>query len=353
MLSLKEPKMTKVSDIVKMIKSLSDDDKAELKSLLLSPDTNTTSNLECLATDIRYAGGRVCPHCGSIHVVRNGHQPSGSQRYICCDCGKSFSVTSNTIVSGTKKDMSIWEKYIDCMMHGLSIREAAEICGIHRNTAFYWRHKILDALQDMANSVVLDGIVEADETFFPVSYKGNHSKDANFTMPRAAHKRGGETRVRGLSREQVCVPCAVNRSGMAIAAPTNLGRVSSKDIKSLLGSRIDNRATLVTDKMNSYIRFAKNEGIRLIQVKSGRSKRGIYNVQRVNSYHSTLSRFMRRFNGVSTKYLNNYLVWNNFVNYAPETDSEKKNILIRFILTTPKTVLCRGISDRNPLPMSA
>lgn len=344
--------MATVSDIIKMIATLSDKEKDELK-LALTNGANITMSLNTLATENRFANGRVCPLCGSVHVVRNGHQADGTQRYMCRDCKKSFTATTNSVVAGTRKDMSVWERYICCMMLGLSIRKSANACGIHRNTAFYWRHKVLDALQDMANSVVLDGIVEADEAFFPVSYKGNHSKDANFAMPRAAHKRGGETRVRGLSREQVCVPCAVNRSGMAIAAPTNLGRVSSKDIKSLLGSRIDNRATLVTDKMNSYIRFAKDEGISLIQVKSGRSKRGIYNVQRVNSYHSTLSRFMRRFNGVSTKYLNNYLVWNNFVNYAPETDSEKKNILIRFILTTPKTVLCRGISDRNPLPMSA
>ena len=38
----------------------------------------------------------------------------------------------------------------------------------------------------------------------------------------------------------------------------------------------------------------------------------------INSYHSQLKRFMRGFNGVSTKYLNNYLVWNNLVNYAKE-----------------------------------
>ena len=36
----------------------------------------------------------------------------------------------------------------------------------HRNTAFLWRHKILDALQNMADDVTLDGIIEADETFF-------------------------------------------------------------------------------------------------------------------------------------------------------------------------------------------
>lgn len=89
------------------------------------------------------------------------------------DCGKSFVATTNSAVSGTRKDFFVWEKYVVCMLNGLSVRKTAEICGIHRNTAFVWRHKILDALQNMADSVVLDGIVEADETFFALSYKGN------------------------------------------------------------------------------------------------------------------------------------------------------------------------------------
>ena len=48
--------------------------------------------------------------------------------------------------------------------------------------------------------------------------------------------------------------------------------------------------------------------IDLVQLKTGKAKKGIYNIQHINSYHSQLKRFMRGFNGVSTKYLNNYLV---------------------------------------------
>jgi len=38
-------------------------------------------------------------------------------------CGKYFVIATNSIVSGTRKDLSVWEKYIDCMMNGLSIRK--------------------------------------------------------------------------------------------------------------------------------------------------------------------------------------------------------------------------------------
>ena len=145
-------------------------------------------------------------------IVKMAHSDN-----VCKDCGKSFVIATNSIVSGTRKDLSVWEQYIDCMMNGLSIRKTAVACGIHRNTAFLWRHKILDALQNMADDVTLDGIIEADETFFAISYKGNHSKSKTFAMPRKAHKRGHSTHIRGLSQEKVCVPCAL--IGMACLSP--------------------------------------------------------------------------------------------------------------------------------------
>lgn len=165
------------------------------------------------------------------------------------------------------------------MLNGFSVRKTADVCGIHRNTAFAWRHKILDALPNMADEVTFDGIVEADETFFAISYKGNHKNSKNFTMPRGPHKRGYSTHVRGLSSEKVCVPCAVNGKGMSIAKASNTGRVSTQDLHRLYDGRIDPPATLVTDKMNSYVRFSNANGIELVQLKTGKSKKGIWYLQ--------------------------------------------------------------------------
>lgn len=342
--------MSAVGNILSMIKSLSAAEKRELKMMLLENASATMSDMESFMTDERFAGGMVCPHCGCLHVVRNGHQESnGKQRYLCRDCGKSFDITSNSIVSGTHKGLDVWERYIACMMQGLSLRKTAEICEIHRNTAFNWRHKILDALQDIEDDVVLNGIVEADETFFAISYKGNHSNGGSFTMPRKPHKRGKEIHTRGLSKEQVCVACAVNRSGKSVSKVSNLGRISTKNVDGVLGDRIDENSTLVTDEMNAYVKFALNRGINLVQVKGGKSKKGIYNVQRVNSYHSSLSKFMRGFNGVATKYLNGYLAWHNFMKYSKHTDAERKQLLLRRVLTLPKKVVCKEISNRDAL----
>lgn len=342
--------MPTIKDALDIINKLTETERESLETMLLSDAFTKTDNLENFLTNERFANGRICPWCGKTHVVRIGHRKDGTQRYICHDCGKSFVITSNSIVFGTQKDLSVWKNYVACMMNGLSLRKAAEVCGIHRNTAFAWRHKILDAVQNMADRVTLEGIIEADETFMPVSYKGNHSKSKNFRIPRNTHKRGNCIHTRGISFEQVCIPCAVNRNGMSVAKATNTGRVSTDDLHRAFDGKLKEGSTFVTDKMNAYVRFANKNNMPLVQLKEHKTKNGIYHIQHINNYHSRLKGFMSKFNGVSTKYLDNYLVWNNFLNYAKETDAEKTNILLNFALATQKEAKCRNLHNRPPLP---
>ena len=118
-------------------------------------------------------------------------------------------------------------------MNGDSVRKSAEICNIDPTTSFKWRHKILDALQNMADSVELSGIVEADETFFRVSYKDNRNMSGE-EIPRESRHRGGCSK-RRLSDEQACVPCAVTRDGLSIAKATNSGKASTQEHKARYG----------------------------------------------------------------------------------------------------------------------
>lgn len=53
---------------------------------------------------------------------------------------------------------------------------------------------------------------------------------------------------------------------------------------------------------------------------------------------------MIRFHGVATKYLNNYLIWHNFLNYAKESYAEKTTILADFVFTTNKKKSKQGNS---------
>ncbi len=65
-----------------------------------------------------------------------------------------------------------WLDYSECIKDGLTVRQAAKKCQIHRNTAFRWRHRFIkNTVSIKANSLV--GIIEADETYFLRSNKGS------------------------------------------------------------------------------------------------------------------------------------------------------------------------------------
>lgn len=253
-----------------------------------------------------------CPHCQGINVVKNGHK-GNIQRFKCKDCGKTFTFSNNTILFSTKKDLETWKKYCECFLDKKSLRRCAEICDISLETAFRWRHKILDALQNMQSNITLKGVIESDETFFALSFKG--TKKENFSIPRETHNRGHSVSTRGLSKEMVCVPCIVNHEGMFEGRISNLGKPKVQDLEKVINNRIEQGSIFVTDSLRGYQKVAVSNDLVHVRIPRGRYKSGSFNINTVNSYHSELKRMVNgNFKGVATKYLNNYIVYNNFVN---------------------------------------
>lgn len=331
-----------------LIRQLSGTERAKLQHMLNDAQGNI-SDLEAYLTQQRFADGRVCPICGGAHVLRNGRRKSGAQKYICKDCGKNFSISKNTVFSGTRKGLSVWMEYLNCMAEGLSLDKSAERCGITHSTAFAWRHKILDAISKDAQGDSLAGIVEADETFLPVSYKGDPRAESK---ERPSRKRGGEIHLRGLSDEFVCIPCAIDRRGNALSKVAKLGKCSTEAVEVVLGGRIAREATLCTDGETAYRRFSRAHGNTLVQIKGGRGTvKGIYHIQHLNAYHAALKDFLRRFKGVSTKYLNNYLTWNNTAMHKGSSLTERVSVLLERIMAVLFEETCRMLPNRPPLPI--
>ena len=286
----------------------------------------------------RFSRGKVCPHCEHDKVSRNG-KSNNKQRYICKSCGKTFNDFTQSPSYNSKKDTGKWILYTKCMINGYSIRKCAEIVEISVPTSFFWRHKIIDAIRTFMGIGSVGGVVEVDETFFRESFKGNHRKSTSFTMPRKPRKRGskgsqnskGSKRKRGISNEQVCVLCAMDRVGNIMTELLCKGRMKHADIERFFKDRIDGDSIFCTDSHKSYIKFAQNTGVELKQIKRGRHKEGVYHIQHINSYHSKLKKWMDRFNGVATKYLSNYMYWFKWLQYFDtEKDTIKsKNLMVQ------------------------
>ena len=340
--------------ILTAYRELSFNDRAAFYSTVSNDVSVTNKYLQSFLIETRINNDQGCIYCGSTHVVKNGTRKDGTQRFLCRDCKKSFLPTSKSVTSRTRKRLSVWTTYLKCMIEKKTLRETSEECQISMATAFLWRHKILDGLHEMAENVYLDGVVEADETFFNVSYKGNHK---HFTLPRKPHKRGNSVHTKGLSSEKVCVPCAVSDAGISYAKPAKLGKVSSESISKTFDGIISPHATLCTDNEKAYICFAAENKNRLIQMDTDSrvtSQAGeAYGIQRINAYHSKLKGFLQRFRGISTKYLENYLIWNDLLTNNKRNKEEMLSLLLSQILTVPMEIRSQDIHKRPPLPTLA
>ena len=339
-----------IAKLIKEFKSLSI---SERERFIAYVTVNSTPSDFKAVINTKLAEGIVCPHCSAKGkgVRKSGYQENGPPRFFCSHCNKRFSVTTNGVLYYFKKDFSVWKEFISSFLHGFSVRKSAEICGINKNTAFLWRHKICDSLVSIMDKVSMSGIVEADETYFRVSYKGNRKVFKSGEAGRSRRKRGTsllyKNRKRGLSREQVCVPCAINRSGLSVSKIGGLGKASYNGINSVIGSHIATGSILCADGATAYDTLAQKNGLDRASV----NPFGLYNIQRMNSYHSRLKSFINRFNGVSTKHLNGYLVYNNFANYAKETYTEKIRILTTHICVARCFTKRTTVSDRPAIPV--
>lgn len=269
--------------------------------------------------ETRFSDGLACLHCGSVSVKKNGKYRA-RQRYLCKDCGKTFNDMTNTPLSGSRYPHK-WLKYFEMMVEGYTLPKISETLEIHISTAFYWRHKILNAVRSLGNQT-LKGIVESDETFFLESDKGKKS-----ITHRKARKRGGVATKRGISKEQICVLVAQDRNGQVISQMAGKGRIKSTDIDKVLGSFIDTSALLCSDTATNYKKFAKDKGLQheMVNMRKGiYVKKSIFHIQHVNAYHKRLKQFMERFQGVATKYLDNYLYWFRYLEQSKKVSHNER-----------------------------
>ncbi len=242
-----------------------------------------------------------CPDCGSYNIGKWG-KAHGLRRYRCRECKRTFNALTGTPLARLRLKEK-WDKFSACLKESLSVRASADECGVHRNTAFRWRHRFLTWINENKPQS-LNGIVEADETFFLESKKGSRR------LSRPARRRGGKASKRGRSSEQICVLVARDRNGQTTDHVLSTFNADVVDKK--LGPVIGSDAMLCTDGLNVYSAFAKRKGLLHETVKTSHGERvraKTIHLQNVNGYHSRLKGWMARFNGVSTRWLSNYLGW--------------------------------------------
>lgn len=284
----------------------------------LTQSLTTTLDTDILSLIESNCDQPTCCYCGSNHITKWG-KSGGLQRYRCHEsaCHKTFNALTKTPLAKLRNKEK-WLDYILCMTDGLPLRKCATRLDIDLTTAFRWRHRFLMLpTQNQAREV--SGIIEADETFFVESHKGNHKIEH-----RPARKRGGQGDKR-CKEDKVQVMIVRDREGHI--CDFVLDELSRDEVHKHLKPIINQDSILCSDGASWYKTFAEKEGIphhRLITLDHNRVIGKEFHIQNVNGYISRLKTWMKRFNGVGTAYLKNYLGWRRLFESKdlPETQTD-------------------------------
>ena len=276
-------------------------DAHELRLVSLKTAQQLSEQSIHLAMEKRLKKLTQCVHCRSTDIVRWG-QSHKLQRFRCKSCHKTFNELTKTPFARMRK-RHLLGAYAKSMCQGEPLRKAATSCKIALSTSFKWRHKLLQ-MPEQHKARLLAGIVEVDETFFRESFKGKRT-----IAHRKARKHG--KRIKGEKDPLVPVLIALDRAGKE--ADFVLKNKSKTQIHQSLEKRIKKGSVLCTDGYQAYASFAKKEAICHKKIISSTPARRLddsaFHIQTVNNYTQRLKGWMRKFNGVGTAYLKNYLAW--------------------------------------------
>ena len=204
---------------------------------------------------------RKCPRCGDTHIILNGKRKD-VQNYLCKKCHKNFNEFTGTTIAYIKKK-GLLKPFIRSMLSGDSLYLCSQTYHIAIQTAFDWRHKIIAAMK----------------VYTPKQYSG-------ITEMIVIQKR--------FSRKgQGAKSCKIGQKGK-ITNPVSNKKAESKE----KGETQPLSLIAISGRTSRF-------EIKIVQQGAmGRNK--YYHTENVENRYIKMNRFLERFHGVSSSYLQNF-----------------------------------------------
>ncbi len=192
---------------------------------------------------LRWRGTPVCPFCGCVEVRRKQESGEGRVgRFHCSACKASFKATHGTVFHGTKIPLQKWFMAIALILNakkGLSSYQLQRDLDLNQKTAWYILTRIRAEMANKTSPIVLQGIIEADET-----YIGGKPRKENKKADREPAPRG-----RGTSKTAVIG--AVERGGQVVAEVAK--GLTGRHILEFIKRAVKVEASeLMTDEYHAY-----------------------------------------------------------------------------------------------------
>ena len=242
----------------------------------VTPDTTNYENIESHV--------QRCPHCGSVHFVKNGFNPKHRQKYRCKDCRSVFMATTGTMFTHSRTSFNTWSTFIAGELNGLTLEQQTVATELSIVTCFNMRHKLYKAISKVQENVVLSGDAELDPSYTSINLEGT-------------------------SHHKICIVAAIDEHDNMLFKIGGLGRKSFQ-ILNQYRKHFSDSTKIISDDSHSIQTFVSKNGFRSDVIPSGAyvSPNG-NTVSSVNELHAEAKNLIRQKHGVSTRHLQGYLDW--------------------------------------------
>ncbi|MDY4230789.1 MAG: hypothetical protein SOX74_01720 [Candidatus Faecousia sp.] len=373
---------TKKQRAIELLQQLNQEDLKEvLDAFDVGSPNNSYENVEKLLR-------KECPNCHSTNHTKKGKNKLGLTRYRCKDCGRTYSILTDTPLENTQYDWNVWVTVLEKMLTNQSIKETRK---------YLVKNKLVDDIDiltvsamcnKLRNSFIymplptLSGNVQCDEKHFHESQKGVKDPidvlDDTGKTRREARERTKSSKYGSMGPEFATICCAVDSSGHSVAKVVSMGRMELEDFEDNIAIHFGDVAFLCTDMNPIYTQYAsihklsqyvQNSEIHklIAQCDTAKKKQAAYEqnkldyivgagimsydkmckfrndnkltINAVNGYHSGLERYINYIaRGVSTKHLQAWVSFYNYRNnfrvdhgYSPSVYEDAEVILIELL----------------------
>jgi transposase-like protein len=242
--------------------------------------------------NVRWNGKPYCPYCASVRVTK----ALKGKRYHCNACNTSFSVTVRTIFHKTKIDFQKWFLAVSLVLNarkGISARQLARDIEVNKNTAWLMLMRIRKAMREQGN--LLEGIVEADETYIGGKNRNKHNDKKT---------KGGQGRS---TKDKTPVFGVLSRGGEVRAQKVH--NVSARTLQALINANVKKGAHMMTDEWGAYTGL-ENKKYKHSKVNHGRGQYvvGVAHTNTIESFWSLLKRgIIGQYHHVTARHLDSYV----------------------------------------------
>jgi transposase-like protein len=252
------------------------------------------TQLDCIKhlESVRWNNEPTCPYCKSKKCTPR----KDGRNYHCNSCNTGFSVTVGTIFHKTRCDLQKWFLAISLVLNakkGYASRQLARDIEVTKDTAWYMLMRIRNAM--IEDGEMLEGIVEADETYVGGKNKNRHKdKKVDGSQGRSA-------------KDKTPVIGIVQREGKIIAKTAK--DVSGKTLKSFIKQNVKKGSTVHTDEWRSYNGLSADYDHNIVSHGAGEYVNGTSYTNTMEGFWSLLKRgIIGQYHYVTPRHLNKYVL---------------------------------------------